>query len=149
MAGPAPKDPSVRARRNKVSTRAKLRANPKLKAPVLPELVGVFWDRKTLDWWSDVWASPMAPEFDDSDAHGLIALAMIVNDFWTVPTARERKECAAEIRMQSQRFGLSPMDRRRLQWEIERTDEAQAKGARRRATKKASSKDPRAVLRAV
>jgi hypothetical protein len=32
---------------------------------------------------------------------------------------------AAEIRLQRQCFGLTPLDRRRLQWEIERAEAAE------------------------
>ena len=144
-----PKHPSVRARRNKVSTSATLKADPKLSAPALPE---GDWHPMTTAWWADIWASPMAPEFDRSDRHGLFALAVLVNDFWLADKPSLRRDLAAEIRQQSQRFGLSPIDRRRLQWEIERTEEAQEKGARRRAQSVAGPKskaDPRSVLRAV
>lgn len=148
MPGPAPKDESVRARRNKASTRATLRADAAIVAPELPP---IDWHPMVLEWWRDLWASPMAPEYDDSDRHGLFELAILRNDFWQAETARERKEAAAEIRLQDQRFGLSPIDRRRLQWEIERTEDAQAKGARRRTARQANTPkgDPRAVLRAV
>lgn len=149
---PAPlKDPSVRQRRNQDSTRATLKADPDLEVPALPKRGG--WHEQTVAWWTDVWASPMAPEFDDSDKHGLFQLALLVDDFWTANTSRERKELAAEIRQQSQRFGLSPIDRRRLQWTIEQVNEAQDKGDRRRAkappAKADGGSDPRATLRAV
>ncbi|CAA9364290.1 MAG: gp1 [uncultured Gemmatimonadetes bacterium] len=109
----------------------------------------------TVSWWADIWSSPMAPEFDDSDRHGLFMLAVLVDAFWNAETPTAAKDLAAEIRQQGQRFGLSPIDRRRLQWEIERTEEAQDKGARRRAQPPAPAKpsksaaDPRSVLRAV
>jgi hypothetical protein len=60
---------------------------------------------------------------------------MVVDDFWSTSDAKDRREAAQEIRLQAQRYGLSPMDRRRLQWEIERADEAQAKGRKRAAHK--------------
>lgn len=95
----------------------------------------------------------MAPEFDASDRHGLFALAMLVDDFWMAVTPRDRRDIAAEIRQQGQRFGLSPIDRRRLQWEIERTEAAKDQGTRRRAAKPPAvtgpPADPRAILRAV
>jgi len=146
-----PKDPSVRQRRNKTSTASTLKADPEMVTPDLPERD---WNEMTVAWWSDVWSSPMAPEYDESDKHGLFALAMLVNDFWTASTAHGRKDLAAEIRQQSQRFGLSPIDRRRLQWTIEQVDEAQDKGARRRSKvtpepKADGGTDPRATLRAV
>jgi hypothetical protein len=136
------------ARRNKSATRSTLSADHNVQAPVLPEGE---WHPQTLQWWSDVWASPMAPEYDDSDRHGLFALARLVDDFWTAETARERAALSAEIRLQRQCFGLTPIDRRRLQWEIERTEEAQDKGRKRRtpAPKGEAKPDPRSVLRSV
>lgn len=132
MPGPPAKHPSVRARRNKTSTAATLRRDVSIDAPNLP--AGYDWHPMTVAWWADVWASPMAPEFDASDRHGIFKLAMLQQDFWTAESARDRKEAAAEIRLQEQRFGLSPMDRRRLQWEIERTEDAKARGERRRGS---------------
>lgn len=107
----------------------------------------------TTAWWADLWCSPMAPEYDVSDRHGLFTLAVLVNDFWAAEKPVVRRDLAAEIRQQSQRFGLSPIDRRRLQWEIEPADDVAVKGARRaRSGVAASSKsaaDPRSALRAV
>lgn len=151
MPGPPPKHSSARARRNKVTTHAVLKADH---AIVAPELPGDSWHPLTLAWWRDVWASPMAPEFDESDTHGLYVLAALVNDFWSASTARDRKELAAELRQQGARFGLSPIDRRRLQWEVEKVEQAQDERARKRATpaKGAARKaagDPRDILRSV
>lgn len=135
------------ARRNKSATRATLTSVHDVKAPELPESHD--WHPMTLAWWTDIWASPMAPEYDDSDRHGLFILAMLVDAFWAEPS----QALAAEIRLQRQCFGLSPIDRRRLQWEIERTDEAQDRGRRRRTASTGGSAkrpaDPRGVLRAV
>jgi len=117
--------------------------------PALPDRV---WQPLTLAWWVDVWASPMAPEFEASDVHGLFMLALLVDDFWSADAPSSRMSLAAEIRQQSQRFGLSPIDRRRLQWEVERVEDAQEKGARRRGRVPAPSRrsaDPRSVLRPV
>jgi len=136
------------ARRNRSSTRATLTAVHNVQAPDLP--AEREWHPMTLAWWRDIWASPMAPEYDDSDRHGLFLLAVLVDDFWVSPS----KELAAEIRLQRQCFGLSPIDRRRLQWEIERTDEAQERGRKRRSAQASppapkKSSDPRALLRSV
>jgi hypothetical protein len=135
------------ARRNKSATKATLSADHDVEAPPLPGDEGS-WHPLTLAWWADLWRSPMAPEYDQSDIHGLYMLAALVDQFWSV---RDPK-LAGEIRLQRQAFGLSPIDRRRLQWEIERTDEAQEKGRKRRAAKPKPTEpvvDPRAVLRAV
>lgn len=148
LMGPAPKHPSARARTNRTSTAAVIKADPKAKVPELPARD---WHPLTLQWWTDIWRSPMAPEFDDSDRHGLFALAVLVDDFWTADSPSLRMKLASEVRQQGQRFGLSPIDRRRLQWEIEKAEEAQAKGTRRRATRTptAPAADPRAALRAL
>lgn len=160
--GPAPKPAATRARRNKTSTNAVLRAPEpgSVEAPKLPRSANG-WHAMTRAWWRDIWSSPMAPEFDSSDIHGLYTLAVVVNDFWTAETAKDRQAASTEIRLQSQRYGLSPMDRRRLQWEIEKTEEAKDRGAkrRRRSAEEGELKppahtggqgvDPRALLRSV
>lgn len=154
MPGPAPKHSSARARRNKVTTHAVLKADA---AIIAPELPGNSWHPMTVVWWQDIWASPMAPEFDDSDRHGLYVLAALVNDFWTAETAKDRKDLAAELRQQGARFGLSPIDRRRLQWEVEKVEQAQAQATRRKTAAPAASSrsrkkpppDPRDILRSV
>jgi hypothetical protein len=68
----------------------------------------------TASWWRDSWASPMRKLWLYSDQHGLFILAELVDQFWWEPDADKAKE----IRLQGQRFGLSPIDRRRLQWDM-------------------------------
>jgi hypothetical protein len=143
----------IPSRRNRSATAATLSADHKITAPPLPVREDG-WHWQTEAWWRDVWASPMAPEYDSSDRHGLFVLAVLVDDYWIADTARERAALAAEIRLQRQCFGLTPIDRRRLQWEIERSDEAQDRGRRRRATSTPSASaepaaDPRALLSVV
>jgi hypothetical protein len=59
----------------------------------------------------------------------------------------KKKEMANEIRLQRQCFGLTPLDRMRLQWETEKADNAKTKGQRRRnAPVKTYKVDPRTVL---
>jgi hypothetical protein len=149
MPGPAPKHPSTRSRRNRSSTASTLTADPTLEAPKLPTRL---WHEQTRAWWRDIWSSPMAPEYDESDQHGLFALAVLVDDFWQTDDAKLRKDLAAEIRQQRQCYGLTPIDRRRLQWEIEKVDEAQDRGRKRRGSTPSpepEATDPRAVLRVV
>jgi hypothetical protein len=150
MPGPNPKDPSARARRNKVSTSSRIAIDPKLKVPALPD--GVDWHPMTDRWWADIWASPMAPEYVEADHHGMFRIAMLVNDFWTADNAKSRAEVQIRLEKADADFGTNPMARRRLQWEVERTEDAQAAGKTRRAraaTPSAPSADPRAILRAV
>lgn len=152
------KDPSVRARANKSSTAATLISAPKGQAPELPVKVDrdgnpVAWQAMTVQWWADLWAAPMAAEYHESDRHALFVLAALMDDFWCAPSPTARKEAATEIRLQRQAFGLTPYDRRRLEWTIETADEAKDRGSERRARRGAvqpkAGADPRSVLRAV
>ena len=71
---------------------------------------------RTVAWWSAIWASEMAPVWLESDRHELLALA-------DLKEAQHRGEASAailsEIRQLNDRFGLSPLARRRLAWEID------------------------------
>jgi hypothetical protein len=83
----------------------------------------------------------MAAEFVQADVHGLYMLAVLVDQFWHLPV----KELAAEIRLQRQCFGLTPIDRRRLQWEVERVEDATRK--KRTPRPVTPVEDPRKALR--
>ena len=97
----------------------------------------------TRAWWRDVWHSPMAGEYVQADIHGLYRLAVLIDQFWAEPT----KEMAAEIRLQQQAFGLSPIDRRRLEWTIGQAEGASSKRQRRQVREAdAAECDPRSVL---
>ncbi len=143
---PAPKkDPSVRARANRAATAAKLTDGTVVIRPELPS--GRVWRPETLDWWNDLWASPMAKEYHSSDKHALFLLAVLMDQFWVEPD----QKLAGEIRLQRQAFGLTPYDRRRLEWTIESTEEAKERGEQRRSGRTASpqpspSDDPRLAL---
>lgn len=149
----AKKDTSVRSRRNTASTASKLTDDTTVICPTLPERcddegMPITWKSETLEWWADLWASPMAAEYHTSDKHALFVLAILMDEFWTAPTTK----LASEIRLQRVAFGLTPYDRRRLEWTIETTEEAKERGndrKTRRAPAKKAGPDPRAVLSAV
>jgi hypothetical protein len=104
------------------------------------------WHPLVLERWAAVWASPMASEYLDADVHGLFVLADLWDMYW-----KGDRDRAAEIRLQEQRFGLSSLDRRRLQWEVGRAEEAQRRrpGAPASKTAPIGRKDPRHFLKAV
>src|SRR5690606_39487305 len=115
---PAPKPAPQQQRRNRTSTAATLERPPegeRRRAPTLPHPDGRKWHRLTRAWWRRVWASPMASEYLETDVDGLGRLAVLVDDFHKAESAKERKELLQEIRLQEARFGLSPVDRSRLQ----------------------------------
>ena len=147
MPGPTPKDAMLRQRRNKASTRATLTATEeqRKRAPALPKRAeGQEWHPLTRAWWSAVWKSPMAAEFLGADVHGLYRLAVLVDQFWVSPS----KELAAEIRLQQQAYGLSPLDRRRLEWTVGQAEEAATRRQQRKVRQAQDGElDPRQVLK--
>lgn len=144
MPGPVPKKPELRQRRNRAVTSATLVADGrKHQRPRLPRIDGVTWHAMTVAWWREVWRSPMAEEYLRADIHALYRLAVLINQFWGNPS----KEMAAEIRLQQQAFGLTPIDRRRLQWEVERVEEVRTRRRTVRDHERGDESDPRAVLK--
>ena len=135
-----PKDPRTRQRVNRTSTAAALPpdGSTRPRGPYLDRKRK--WHPNTWAWWNEVRRSSMATEFVSVDWQGLIMLAELVEQFWTTPT----KDLASEIRLQRQCFGLTPIDRRRLQWEIGRGEEADQKRKRRKPPTPVD--DPRANL---
>lgn len=154
--GFAPKPAHLRARTNKVAGAAKLQSPAAAsgnEVPALPDREdGEVWHPMVREWWDSVWRSPMASEYLDADMRGgLYVLADLYQIRWTVSSKTMLIEAVKEIRLQEPRFGLTPLDRRRLQWEVERGEEAATRTESRRAPRAApkSGKDPRDVLKAV
>lgn len=154
---PLPKPPGLRQRRNVVPGAARLptaASSAANKVPTLPDRdpdsggEPADWHPMVLRWWASVWRSPMASEYLDADMQGgLYLLADLHQLRWTLRDSTALKEIAGEIRLQEVRFGLSPIDRRRLQWEVEKGDQAVERTETRRRSKQASAKDPRDVLK--
>ncbi len=145
--GPAPKASPLRQRRNHKAGAATLEAPERPRIPRLPNPDGREWHTLTRAWWRNVWKSPMASEYLDTDVDGLARLALLIDAFYQ----RGDPKLMAEIRLQEARFGLSPVDRSRLQWEVAKGEEA---STRRRRSAPASlpndqRPDPRQVLKVV
>lgn len=153
MPGPAPKHPSARQRRNKTpGARTLTPVDPKtITVPDLPDIDGREWHKRTVEKWKAVHLSPMFAEYDESDVEGLVMLAVLWDEFWKAEKTSDLKNIAAEIRQNEVRFGLSPIDRRRLAWEIDRGEQAQQQTQRRRNQKavqpaEEAKPDPRELL---
>lgn len=169
--GPVSKAPGVSARSksHKKSTRATLSepTEDEIDIPPLPtryklvkgkgdegeHYVESSWHPLTAEWWVDLWESPMSSEFHSSDRHGLFRLAALIDNFWQRPNS----DTHSEVRLAQKDYGLTPMDRRRLEWTIESAKEAKEKGDKRRqkdattataptAAEKDPAKDPRVAL---
>lgn len=121
-------------------------AAARVRAPSLPKLTFEDgspkpWHALTVKWWKDVWHSEMAPEYVESDIHGLFRLAMLMDAFYRAPSV----SLSAEIRLLASEYGLAPLSRRRLDW-TKAGSKAKAKrprGAPQEVT------DPRLLMRAV
>ena len=93
-------------------------------------------------------------QYMDVDEEGLILLVDLVHEYWKAPV--RSTTLAAEIRQHRTAFGLTPIDRRRLQWEVDRGRRA-PKGqsvatpppASEGRARKAPSDDPRDLLELV
>ena len=107
------------------------------------------WHPKVLEWWGWTWRSQLAREYIRLDLSGLFVAAELYQDFWMAEEPRTRRELAAELAKQLARYGQSPSDRRRLQWEIKRVEAE--KPAQRPSQPKngAQPVDPRRLLSAV
>lgn len=92
--------------------------------PVLPfaETANSF----TLVWWKTVWESPMGAMYKDADTLVLVRMAQLVDQ---VAQGSASREVLSELRQLEDRFGLSPLARRRIGWEFEDKVEKQARKA--------------------
>ena len=147
MPGPLPKNPILRQRRNKSSTRAMLPAEigHRKYRPRLPALSkGKKWDPMTVRFWNEVWSSPMSHMFVAADLPALFRLLFLVNRFWDGGSL----EVAKEIRMMEREFGLTPLSRRRLEWTIAQSEEAIDRHEQKRSRRAViiDGDDPREVL---
>ena len=144
MPSPIPKPAAVRQRRNKAVTRSLLPAVPMTLSHQLPERSdGEAWRQEAIDLWRLAWASPMAAEFMDSDVPGLLLIADLTHRYWTTGNFK----VAAELRLQRREYGLAPLARRSLQWEVAKVKEAVTRA--QEPTKPRVVKDPRSVLHSV
>jgi hypothetical protein len=82
----------------------------------------------------------MASQWLETDVDALGRLALLWDHFYQFPTAQN----LSEIRLQEQRFGLSPLDRSRLQWEVNRAEETEKRQQQRVARR--TGTDPKAYL---
>lgn len=140
------KHPSARARANRATTAATLiEDGGSVERPVLPGIRE--WLPQTVEWWDDLWTTPMSREYHSSDRHALFILAVLMDEFYLDPSSSK----AGEIRLQRQAFGLTPYDRRRLEWTIESAEESKARGRQRSQRDMAPPRgdDPRSALYAV
>jgi hypothetical protein len=143
--GPAPKPAHLRQRTNKKASNAVLIAPDDPTIQPIPNPDNRVWHPLTLQAWHHAWSSPMASQWIETDADALGRLALLWDEFYQRPSADALKE----IRLQSALFGLSPLDRSRLQWEVSRGEEAERRSQKPASARRTSIADPRRLLMAV
>ena len=125
---PTPKPPGQRVRRNAAQPqwRTLPREGRQGDAPDLPDRE---WLPSTLEWWRQVWASPMAVAYEEADVESLVRLARLKDDFDKGDIGTSALPAMQQL---EDRFGLSPKARRALQWEVAQAEEAAPKPRRSR-----------------
>lgn len=111
--GPAPKPEGERVNRRKRQLTTYEVTGEELYGPELPEDVlpaGEDWHPQTRAWWQAMRRYPTMRDALDADWQFLIDTALMHHTMWT----KGRWEFAAEIRLRSAKFGVTPEDRRRL-----------------------------------
>lgn len=125
--GPAPKDPSKRARRNADPQAQTILRFERAEPPELPDfrierdgdLVEYVWPERTRDWWEKWKASPQAEHFSSTDWDFLLDTALIHAKFWRGDTS-----VAGELRLRVAKFGATMEDRARLRMAFAEADGA-------------------------
>lgn len=147
--GPAPKDPSRRARSNKEPVALRVIETAREPQPELPEFdvqvkvdgelqsVRFEWPARTREWWAMWGESPLASDFTSTDWSELLDTARIHASFWS-----GNLSAAAELRLRVAKFGATPEDRARLRIQFATADEAEAK----KSSSRPSSRDRRGPL---
>ncbi|MCH8628527.1 hypothetical protein MM440_12305 [Arsenicicoccus piscis] len=99
--------------------------------------------------WETLWRTPQASMWDGSAAFTR-EVATFVR--WQVRAEQGDLKAAGEARQRSDRLGLTPLALMRLRAEVERAEDAEARGQRRRTSRTPTDAaparpDPRQVLR--
>lgn len=134
--GPAPKDPSRRARTNSDPTGLRIIEAEPTKQPDLPEFdvqvevdgelvsQSFSWPARTREWWAMWRDSPLSAEFTSTDWSELLDTALLHARFWSGDT-----KFAPELRLRAAKFGATPEDRARLRIQFAAAEEAEKKPA--------------------
>lgn len=136
--GPAPKDPSKRARRNKDVVALRVVEVQAVEQPELPAFTVMVtidgemvtqefeWPAMTRDWWAMLAHHPLAPEFIETDWAYLMETARLHAEFWT-----GKMSLAAELRLREAKYGFTPEDRARLRIQFAQATSAEVDTAKK------------------
>jgi hypothetical protein len=122
--GPAPKDPSKRARRNKDPHPLRsIVAEPVAQPPLPGRPGGDPWPEQTVAWWSMWRENPLSAEFRSEDWAFLADTAVYHAKLWADGDTR----AGTELRLRVDQFGMTPTSKARLRITFAQADEADEK----------------------
>lgn len=95
------------------------------KVPKMPKRNGGGkWSVEVTEWWEAIWKSPMSSQWLDSDVKGGINLICQMHQYaHDAKNSGEFMRIMNMIKTQEIRYGLSPLDRLRQNWEITKDSE--------------------------
>lgn len=136
--GPAPKDPSRRARMNKDPVPLRVVEVVAAAKPDLPEfdvevmvdkepvMVPFEWPAATRDWWAMLDTHPLKGEFTGMDWSYLLDTALLHARYW-----KGAVSLAGELRLREAKYGFTPEDRLRLRIQYAQAAEAEVDAGRK------------------
>lgn len=119
MPGPPPKNPAQRRRRNAAPPVTKIDASAQVAAPPTPPGM----NERATELWAELWSDPVAVIWETCDRS---AVARLCRFRAAEETGDAGGVMLAQITALEDRLGLSPMARRRLQYEIDKAAGATA-----------------------
>ena len=79
----------------------------------IPSVAGLGLNRDSQQWWRKIWRTPMATQWNEGDVPALKELAMLRERFLDGQIS-----VAAEVRLRSDQFGLTPAGRQGRRWMV-------------------------------
>lgn len=139
-AGPRPKAPEVRKRKNVRSTAVDVYSDKPVKPPSLPQYRPgkKKWPAVTKKWWAMWKAEPVSALFNATDWDYLLDTAVLHAAYWADGELRH----GVELRRRTENFGATISDRHRLQINtVKSAKEATSVTADKQASQPLQSKD--------
>src|SRR5699024_5117473 len=142
MRGRKPKEGALRPDQRKAVK--ELLPNENADVPPLPEPMDYIgkeaWPTPVCEWWSSVWLSAVANEYQPSDIHSLyIGAVHLAQSLDADVRPSDRLKSAQQWEAVLKSFGLTPMARENLRWSISQAEQAEHR-TRDLRTKKQTTK---------
>ncbi len=121
MKGNPPKPRHQRRNRNPLKAGEWVELPPGGYKGPIPSCADHGLSRETQKWWRTIWRSPMATQWNESHIPALLELAILRDQLMAGET-----KVAAEVRLRSDGFGLTPAGLQQRRWMITKEDQERA-----------------------